>query len=221
MKKDRETPLCEYSDEESAFVKGALPAEDEAEGERFSMELRAKEFVLCDFTMYEGGADEDCSYFDGDLTEDSEAFDDVSGTEILAKIFSEAQKNPASEEYSITCGAYLSRDDRGLIVISYTEFPDGETEQRTQISFDPAVPGLVTIYKSGAVSSVMTIEEGRRHSCTYHTPFMDFEMKVHALRVENTVGAEDGRLTLDYALEIRGAAAHRTVMSIVLKKEEM
>ena len=221
MKKDRETPLCEYSDEESAFVKGALPAEDEAEGERFKMELCAKEFVLCDFTMYEGSTGEEFSYFDGDQTDDGEDFEDVSGTEILAKIFSEAEKNPASEEYSISCGAYLSRDDRGRIVVSYTEILDVETEQQTQISFDPAVPGLVTIYKSGAVSSVMTIEEGRRHTCTYRTPFMDFEMRVHALRAENTIGAEGGRLTLDYALEIRGAAAHRTVMSIVLKKEEM
>ena len=45
---------------------------------------------------------------------------------------------------------------------------------------------------------------------------MDFEMRVHALRVDNTISDNGGRLRLDYALEIRGAAAHRTIMDIKL-----
>ena len=88
------------------------------------------------------------------------------------------------------------------------------------MSFDPSVPGLVTVSKTGMVSTLMTIEEGRRHGCVYRTPFMDFEMRLHAVRVVNTVTAESGgTIRMDYALEIRGAAAHRTVMELVLVRD--
>ncbi len=215
MNKNRDNTLCEYSDEESAFVKGALSSNGGAEGTKhFRMEMRAKEYILCDFSMYAELSDEDMDPTDRYMQDRDP--DQMTGEEFIAKAFAEAEKSPASEEYSVTCDAYLIECDDGRTVIRYTESLDGETEQITEISFEKDTPGLVTICKSGMGSTVMTIEAGRRHSCVYRTPFMDFEMRVRALRVDNGITESGGRLRLDYALEIRGAEAHRTVMDITL-----
>lgn len=215
MNKNRDNTLCEYSDEESALVKGALSSTGATEGTKhFRMEMCAKEYILCDFSMYAETSDEDMDSTDRYMQDRDP--DQMTGEEILAKAFAEAEKSPASEEYSVTCDAYLAECDDGRTVIRYKESLDGETEQITEISFEKDTPGLVTICKSGMGSTVMTIEAGRRHSCVYRTPFMDFEMRVRALRVNNGISEAGGRLKLDYALEIRGAEAHRTVMDITL-----
>lgn len=212
MNKDRENTLCEYSDEESAFVKGALSSNGCTEGTtRFHMTLTAKEYTLCDFSMYQAGNDSAEEYaHEGDG-------DQSSPEEMLAKAFAEADKSPASEEYRVTGDAYMV-DDNGHVILCYLESLDGENEQLCEIHFDRSAPGLVTICKTGMATSTITIEVGRRHSCVYRTPFMDFEMRVHALRVDNTVTEDGGIIRLDYALEIRGAEAHRTVMEIVVEK---
>lgn len=197
MTDNRDKTLCEYSDEESAFLKGALSPE--TEGKHFRMELTAREYLLGDFSMYA-----------------EQIVDSMSGEEILAKVFADAERDPASEEYSMVCDAYMISDGTGRTVVRYKESLDGETEQTTEISFDADTPGLVTICKVGVGTTVLTIEEGRRHSCVYRTPFMDFDMRVRAVRAENTVTESGGMLRLDYALEIKGAAAHRTVMEITL-----
>jgi len=184
-------------------MKGALSAN--RDGVPMRMSLVAKEYALCDFSMFE----EDAPFMG----------DDASGEEILAKMFAEAEKHPASEEYSVSCDAEFVRvGDR--CEIRYNECLDGETTQLTIITFDESVPGLVTVYKSGMATVTMTIEAGQRHSCIYRTPFMDFEMRLRATRVENSVSEAGGRILMDYALEIRGAVCHRTVMEIVVEPVE-
>ncbi len=213
MNKNRDDILCEYSDEESAFVKGALSSGRCTEGEyHFHMSLTSKEYTLYDFSMFEGHGENEFSG-GGDFDADG----NMSGDEMLASAFAKAENEPASEEYAITADAALSYDDKGLAHLRYSESIDGETEQICDIAFDPAMPGLVTISKAGMVSTLMTFEVGKRHSCVYRTPFMDFEMRIRTLRADNTISADGGVLRLDYALEIRGAVAHRTVMEITLE----
>ena len=214
MNKNRDNILCEYSDEESAFVKGALSSNGDTEGvRRFRMEMTAKEYALFDFSMFAESCDEDMDPTERDMAE--RAPDEMTGEEMLAKAFAEADRSPANEEYRVTGEAYMVEED-GHVIVCYMESLDGETEQLAEIHFDKSIPGLVTICKTGMATTTMTIEAGRRHSCMYRTPYMDFEMRIRALRVENTITEAGGRLKLDYALEIRGAEAHRTVMEIVL-----
>lgn len=214
MNKNRDNTLCEYSDEESAFVKGALSSNGDTEGvRRFRMEMCAKEYALFDFSMFADAADADMDPTDQYMQERDP--DQMTGEEYLAKAFAESDKNPASEEYRVTGEAYMVEED-GHVIVCYMESLDGETEQLTEIHFDRNTPGLVTICKTGMATTTMTIEAGRRHSCVYRTPYMDFEMRIRALRVDNNITESGGRLKLDYALEIRGAEAHRTVMEIIL-----
>ena len=79
----------------------------------------------------------------------------------------------------------------------------------TTVSFDQREPGLVSMLRTGSVSTALVFEAGKRHHCVYQTPIMPFEICVHTLQVKNRL-LDEGYLHLDYIIEIRGAMAERT-----------
>jgi len=83
----------------------------------------------------------------------------------------------------------------------------------TSIGFDRDAPALVTMMRSGPVSTAMVFEEGKRHFCVYDTPFSSFQICIRALTVENRLLTE-GTLVLEYLIEIQGAQAERCRMTI-------
>ncbi len=130
---------------------------------------------------------------------------------------------PVSESYRLSCPASITRRD-GRLCLTYSESLGGDenglTDETTEISFDPAEPGLLTVFRSGAADVTLVLESGRRHTCVYHTLYMDFDVCVHTYRVDNSLTDEGGRIYFDYAIELRGAATHRTTMEITVKREE-
>ncbi len=85
----------------------------------------------------------------------------------------------------------------------------------TSIGFDRSAPTLVTMMRSGPVSTAMVFEEGKRHFCVYDTPFSSFQVCVRALTVDNRL-LTDGILGLEYLIEIQGAQAERCRMTITV-----
>ena len=85
----------------------------------------------------------------------------------------------------------------------------------TSIGFDRTAPTLVTMMRSGPVSTAMVFEEGKRHFCVYDTPFSSFQVCVRALTVDNRL-LTDGILGLEYLIEIQGAQAERCRMTITV-----
>ena len=81
------------------------------------------------------------------------------------------------------------------------------------LTFLREVPGVLTLTRSGEVNTALVFEEGRRHICVYHTPFMDFEVCIKSFLVRNHL-LESGRVDLDYIVEIHGAKAERCRMTI-------
>ena len=79
----------------------------------------------------------------------------------------------------------------------------------SSISFMRSQSGIVSMTRSGMVSTVLTFEAGKRYRCVYKTPYMPFEICVRTLKVENLLETM-GTLSLDYVIEIRGARAERT-----------
>ena len=86
----------------------------------------------------------------------------------------------------------------------------------TSIGFDRSAPELISMIRTGLVSTAMVFEQGKRHMCLYHTPFSEFEICVRALKVENLL-FEDGRIELDYLIEIHGAQAERCKMTVKVR----
>ena len=91
----------------------------------------------------------------------------------------------------------------------------------TSIGFDRNNPTLISMMRTGPVRTALTFEEGKRHYCVYNTPYSDFEVCVRAVRVENDL-LREGRMVLDYVVEIHGAQAEHCKMTITVRpKEEM
>jgi uncharacterized beta-barrel protein YwiB (DUF1934 family) len=72
--------------------------------------------------------------------------------------------------------------------------------------------------RSGSVSTALVFEPGKRHFCTYKTPYMPFEVCVHTIKVDNRLLDAEGTLDLDYVVEIRGAQAERCRLHLELKE---
>ena len=111
-----------------------------------------------------------------------------------------------------TVGRYVIDGNRCEISYDETDVT-GMEGSVTSISFDMTDIGVVTMGRTGAVSTALVFEKGKRHHCVYNTPYMPFEVCVKTLSVNNKIG-EDGRLELDYIVEIRGAKAERTKFSM-------
>ena len=103
----------------------------------------------------------------------------------------------------------------GRVTLAYDDaIDDAERPVPTKLSFAANEPGIVTLERSGFMRSVMVFEAGARHRATYKTPLGGFEMTVFSRSVENALTADGGTLTLDYAVEFRGAAEQKVRIAL-------
>ena len=145
------------------------------------------------------------SFFESVLNDDADFFEDESGEE----------NNDGTIE--LNSEGVLCVDDKRA-VISYDESElTGMEGSTTEVGFDLDNAGLVTMMRSGSVSTVLVFEAGKRHICTYQTEYMPFEICVNTKDVQNTL-FENGRIYLDYIVEIRGAQAERTLFTIEINE---
>ena len=115
-------------------------------------------------------------------------------------------------------GRLITGRDRVELIWDKSEL-SGMEGSTAVIGFDRINPGLVSMIRSGTVATAMVFESGKRHMSVYDTPFSSFEVCVHTLTVENRL-LTDGRIDLEYLIEIHGAEAERCVMSITVKNQE-
>ena len=129
-------------------------------------------------------------------------------------------ENPGeTEKLEIISEGYLE-DDGDCYSVFYEESElTGLEGSLSVVSFRREDRELVNMTRSGAVSTAMTFRPHCRTISAYQTPFMPFEVGVHCLRVKNTLD-EDGRLLLDYIIEIRGGEAERCVMEFSVKERK-
>ncbi len=145
--------------------------------------------------------------------------------ELMRSIFEEAMGEESPEEDGefedgdpiqvLVEGRLVTGRDR--VELLYDEQDaSGMGGSTTAIGFDRTAPELISMMRTGPVNTTMVFEERRRHICVYNTPFSQFEICTHAIRVDNRILTE-GRLLLDYLIEVRGARAERCKMVITLR----
>ncbi len=111
----------------------------------------------------------------------------------------------------------VTSDPAGSTVsIAYEETEaSGMPGTTTAITFRRDEPHLVTMVRSGMVKTAMTFRAHHRAVCAYNTPYMPFEVCIHALTVDNRIGTlMGGTLLLDYLMEIKGGVAERCTMRV-------
>ena len=109
-------------------------------------------------------------------------------------------------------GELYITDERVIIAYDESELT-GMEGSHTQVRFEIANPGLVTMMRNGSVNTILVFEAQKRHICNYQTPYMPFEICVFTKSINNTL-LENGKIELDYIVEIRGAQAERTRFTI-------
>ena len=114
-------------------------------------------------------------------------------------------------------GELYVTDERVIIAYDESELT-GMEGSSTQVRFERSNPGLVSMLRNGTVNTILVFEKGKRHICTYQTMYMPFEICVFTKEVRNTL-LENGKIELDYIVEIRGAQAERTQFTIEIFEE--
>lgn len=118
---------------------------------------------------------------------------------------------------SVSVGTLDEKD--GIISIVFEEMIDPDFPAvPTRIEFDPADPDRLTLRRSGALTSTLYFDRGNYRHCEYVTTVMPFEVCIYTRRLENTITKEGGLLILDYAIEIRGAAVQRVMMTVKVER---
>ncbi len=108
-------------------------------------------------------------------------------------------------------------DTPATVTIAYDEsVVTGMDNTTTTLTWRTDDPGLLTMLREGELSTAMTFRAHHRVTCVYETPYMPFDIAIHALTVDNRL-LTDGILHLDYIIELRGAAGERCEMTVKLK----
>ena len=127
-------------------------------------------------------------------------------TEFLEKLTESFEDSQAIE---VITEGFIMEDNDGNIEIEYDE-NDSEDFNGTivRIIFNRNEPGLVSVVREGDINTMLSFESGKRHKSVYNTPYMPFELTINTIEVKNTV-LTDGRLFLNYLIEIKGLSCDR------------
>ena len=143
----------------------------------------------------------------------SQMYGDIAEDMPELKITEDMLASAEGEALEVNTEGTLTAED-GRIEFMYAESElTGMEGSKTAISYAEDNPALVTMIRSGSVSTSLVFEQGKRHRCVYKTPYMPFEVCVHTLKVDNRLGT-DKTLYIDYIIEIRGAKAERTKLEM-------
>ena len=93
---------------------------------------------------------------------------------------------------------------------------DPQLRTKSKIVFHSDEPSLVIMSKEGAISTVLSFEEGKTHICAYDTPFMPFKVYVTTKKLVNNL-LESGKMKLDYILNINDTDPQHFIITITLK----
>jgi uncharacterized beta-barrel protein YwiB (DUF1934 family) len=157
--------------------------------------------------------------FDLLITSEQSDYRDVKEVEIpLAELADYEDKGETCEFYT---EAVLTVTPDGQYSLSYDESElTGMEGAVTSVIFNLSEPTLVTLMRTGAYRMAMVFEEGKRHICTYQTPYMPIEMAVATKKLENTLSAEGGHLYAEYSIDAGGMRCERAKIRLEARESK-
>lgn len=128
------------------------------------------------------------------------------------------QKYAGSNEWDVTeftTEGLLEAVEKGY-KISYDESDMiGAENVKTEILVLNGI--LAEVARQGPVSSRMTIEKGKRHSCFYSTPEGDFTIGIFGESVNTRIGEKKGEIYLSYTIDVNSSLISENKMEIKIK----
>lgn len=114
----------------------------------------------------------------------------------------------------ITEGGYSLTDDGCEIVYNET---DATGYEGSVTSVSVAAGKRLEIIRSGAVSSELLIETGRKNYCLYGTPYGDLTVGAQAKRIEARIDENGGHILAEYSMDINSLAMGDYILDIEVK----
>ena len=138
--------------------------------------------------------------------------------ELTDEEVSNALGEDRTDEIELCTEGFIETNSQGQIEISYMENEDDpQLRTKSKIIFHPEEPTLVIMSKEGAISTVLSFEEGKTHICAYDTPYMPFKVYVTTRKLVNKL-LESGKMKLDYILNINDTDPQHFIITITLKE---
>ena len=132
------------------------------------------------------------------------------------ELFDELDGESSGPEEMLLEGKLVTNEQRVELLYEESEL-SGMQGATTSVGFARNAPGLISMNRTGSVVTSLVFEEGKRHFSIYDTMFSSFQVCVRTLRVENKL-LEEGRINIEYLIEIHGAQAERCEMSISVRE---
>ena len=104
----------------------------------------------------------------------------------------------------------------GLARIAYEEEHDG---QKILSCITVGEADKVIISRKGAFTTELTLETGKRHTCTYATEFGTLEIGVLASEIMQDLADDGGQVTLKYSLDVGGRPLIDNKVAITVKEK--
>lgn len=111
-----------------------------------------------------------------------------------------------------------SCEKAGCFYITYKECDETGLEATTTLL--KIEPDRISVIRSGGVEAKQVFVVGKRHSFSYITAFGTFEMTVNPWVVEASLQEGEGRIGLEYDLEIDGTPISRNSLAIEVKRRD-
>ena len=146
------------------------------------------------------------------FAEEPESEEIEEGTPSLEEILKNVTGEMPEPTEMLMEGRLLTSTHRVELVYAESELT-GMQGSMTAIGFDRDQPGMISMIRSGNVSTALIFEEGERHYSVFDTPLSTFQLCTYTELVENRL-LTDGTIRIEYIIEIRGAQAECCHMDI-------
>lgn len=142
----------------------------------------------------------------------------ASGT---SDIFAGTGVGDGCEVYEFMTEGYVLEGEDGMdadrVCLTYEDTElTGMQGSRTQIIFDRHDPSFVWMLRDGQVKTSMSFDVQKQHITSYSTPYMNFEVYINTLSVDNRFDT-DREIRIDYLIDLRGLSVSRNILTISVK----
>lgn len=130
-------------------------------------------------------------------------------------IKSRAQTNDDCDESEFFTEGTYEKTDSGFI-IRYNESAEiGYENSSVSVT---AAPSVIIVERTGAVSSVLYIELGKKHHCIYGTPYGDFTVGTNAYEIDFGLTENGGTLFFKYSIDINSDFISENELKLIVTR---
>ncbi len=131
----------------------------------------------------------------------------------LISVRSEQLVDDSPDSIEMLVGGYYETNENGFL-INYDETdPENGAKTATEVTANPETK-VVTVKRSGEISTHMVFEQGKRHLVYYDTVYGSLLVGISTHKLNIGLGATGGKLTIEYAIEIDSAVANEIKLEL-------